>query len=86
MIHHFKRWTKGYKAPAEEVYVRTESPKGELSVYLVGNGGPKPWRVRFRTPSYVNLQSLSWIAQGYMVADLVGIIGSVDSLLGDCDR
>jgi NADH-quinone oxidoreductase subunit D len=86
VIHHFKLWTEGYKAPAEEVYVRTESPKGELSVYLVGNGGPKPWRVRFRTPSYVNLQSLSWIAQGYMVADLVGIIGSVDIVLGDCDR
>jgi len=53
---------------------------------MVGDGTSKPWRVRFRTPSYVNLQSLTWIAQGYMVADLVGIIGSIDIVLGDCDR
>lgn len=86
VIHHFKLWTEGYKAPAGEVYVSTESPKGELSVYMIGDGTSKPWRVRFRTPSYVNLQSLTWVAQGYMVADLVGIIGSIDIVLGDCDR
>ncbi len=86
VIHHFKLWTEGFHAPPGEVYVRVESPKGELGVYLVSNGGTKPWRVRFRTPSFINLQSLSWIAKGYMVSDLVGIIGSIDIVLGDCDR
>jgi NADH-quinone oxidoreductase subunit D len=86
VIHHFKLWTEGFNPPKGEVYVRTESPKGELGVYLVSDGGPKPWRVRFRTPSFINIQSLQWIAQGYMVADLVGIIGSIDIVLGDCDR
>ncbi len=86
VIHHFKLWTEGFQAPRGEVYVRTESPKGELGVYLVSDGGVKPWRVHFRTPSFVNLQSLGWISQGYMVADLVGIIGSIDIVLGDCDR
>ena len=86
VIHHFKLWTEGFLPPKGEVYVRTESPKGELGVYLVSNGGPKPWRVHFRTPSFVNLQSLEWVSKGYMVADLVGIIGSIDIVLGDCDR
>lgn len=86
VIHHFKLWTEGFHAPPGEVYARVESPKGELGVYLVSNGGTKPWRVRFRTPSFINLQSLGWIAKGYMVSDLVGIIGSIDIVLGDCDR
>ncbi len=86
VIHHFKLWTEGFKAPKGEVYVRTESPRGELGVYLVGDGGPKPYRVHVRTPSFYNLQSLEWMAPGHMVADLVGIIGSVDFTLGDCDR
>lgn len=86
VIHHFKLWTEGFKVPAGEVYVRTESPKGELGVYMVSDGSAKPWRVRFRTPSFINLQSLGWIARGYMVSDLVGIIGSIDIVLGDCDR
>jgi NADH-quinone oxidoreductase subunit D len=86
VIHHFKLWTEGFNAPKGEVYVRTEGPRGELGVYLVGNGGPKPWRVRFRTPSFYHLQSLSWMSKDYLVSDLVGIIGSVDIVLGDCDR
>ncbi len=86
VIHHFKLWTEGFTPPQGEVYIRTESPKGELGVYLVSDGGPKPYRVHFRTPSFVNLQSLSWISKGYMVSDLVGIIGSIDIVLGDCDR
>jgi NADH-quinone oxidoreductase subunit D len=86
VIHHFKLWTEGFKLPKGEVYVATESPKGELGVYLVSDGGTKPWRVHFRTPSFVNLQSLGWVSEGHMVADLVGIIGSIDIVLGDCDR
>ncbi|NLH06850.1 MAG: NADH dehydrogenase (quinone) subunit D [Chloroflexi bacterium] len=86
LIHHFKLWTEGYRLPKGEVYVRTESPRGELGVYLVSDGGTKPWRVRFRTPTFWNLQSISWMAQGHLVADLVAIIGTLDVVLGDCDR
>jgi NADH-quinone oxidoreductase subunit D len=86
VIHHFKLWTEGFNVPKGEVYVRTESPHGELDVFLVGDGGPKPYRVHFRTPSFINLQALGIVAQGYMVSDLVAIIGSIDIVLGDCDR
>jgi len=86
VIHHFKLWTEGFKAPAGEVYVRVESPRGELGVMLVSDGSAKPYRVHFRTPSFVNMQALGEFTKGYMVADLVGIIGSIDIVLGDCDR
>ncbi len=86
VIHHFKLWTEGFKAPKGELYQRVESPRGELGIYLVGDGGPKPYRVHMRTPSFYNLQSLKWMAPGYMVADLVGMIGTIDFTLGGCDR
>jgi NADH-quinone oxidoreductase subunit D len=86
VIHHFKLWTEGFTVPAGEVYVRTESPRGELGVYLSSNGGTKPQRIRFRTPSFVNLQSIGVPAKGVLVADLVAIIGTIDIVLGDCDR
>lgn len=86
VIHHFKLWTEGFHPPKGEVYVRTESPRGELGVYLVSDGGPKPWRVHFRTPTFNNLQSAGWMSEGHLVADVVGIVGSIDIVLGDCDR
>ncbi len=86
VIHHFKLWTEGFSAPRGEVYVAAESPRGELGVYLVGDGGPKPARVHFRTPSFVNLEALALLGEGYLVADLVAIIGSIDIVLGDVDR
>jgi len=86
VIHHFKLWTEGFKPPVGEVYARIESPRGELAFYLVSDGSPKPYRVHMRTPSFVNMQILMTIAKGYLIADLVGIIGSVDIVLGDCDR
>jgi NADH-quinone oxidoreductase subunit D len=86
VIHHFKLWTEGFNAPKGEVYARVESPRGELGVLLVGDGGPRPYRVHFRTPSFVNMQALSSFTKGAFVADLVGIIGSIDIVLGDCDR
>jgi NADH-quinone oxidoreductase subunit D len=86
LIHHFKLWTEGFKAPVGEVYVRTESPRGELGVYMAGDGTSRPHRVRFRTPSFVNLQSIGVASEGHFVADLVAIIGSIDIVLGDCDR
>jgi NADH-quinone oxidoreductase subunit D len=86
VIHHFKLWTEGFSAPQGSVYVAVESPRGELGVYLEGNGGPKPHRVYWRTPSFVNLQILPLLAKGHLVADLVALIGTVDIVLGDVDR
>jgi NADH-quinone oxidoreductase subunit D len=86
LIHHFKLWTEGFPAPKGAVYMAVESPRGELGCYLVGDGGPKPYRVHFRAPSFANLQALPKLAKGHLVADLVAIIGSLDIVLGDADR
>jgi len=86
VIHHFKLWTEGFPAPKESVYVPVESPRGELGVFLEGDGGPKPYRCYWRTPSFVNLQVLPLLSKGHFVADLVAIIGSIDIVLGDADR
>jgi NADH-quinone oxidoreductase subunit D len=86
LIHHFKLWTEGFPAPQGAVYSAVESPRGELGVYLEGDGGPKPYRIHWRTPSYDNLQVLPVISKGHLVADLVAIIGSIDIVLGDIDR
>ncbi len=86
VIHHFKLWTEGFKAPAGYVVQRVESPRGEFACYLRGDGTSKPARVHFRTPSFVNLASLPTMARGLMVADLVAIIGSIDIVLGEIDR
>jgi NADH-quinone oxidoreductase subunit D len=86
LIHHFKLWTEGFDAPKGSVYVAVESPRGELGVYLESDGGPKPYRVHFRTPSFDNLQVLPVLSKNFFVADLVAIIGSVDIVLGDVDR
>jgi NADH-quinone oxidoreductase subunit D len=86
LIHHFKLWTEGFNAPMGSVYSAVESPRGELGVFLESDGGPKPYRIHWRTPSFDNLQSLPKMANGVLVADLVAIIGSVDIVLGDTDR
>ncbi len=86
VIHHFKLWTEGFSAPKGAVYVPVESPRGVLGCYLVGDGGPKPQRVHFRTPSFANLQALPMMSKGHLVADLVAIISSLDPILGDVDR
>jgi NADH dehydrogenase I, D subunit len=86
LIHHFKLWTEGFEAPRGAIYSAVESPRGELGVYLESDGGPKPYRIHWRTPSFDNLQSLPLMSRGVLVADLVAIIGSVDIVLGDVDR
>jgi NADH-quinone oxidoreductase subunit D len=86
VIHHFKLWTEGFSAPDEEVYVAIESPRGEIGCYLHGTGGTKPRRVHFKTPSFIHVSALPLLSQGHFIADLVAIIGSVDIVLGDCDR
>jgi NADH-quinone oxidoreductase subunit D len=84
--HHFKLWTEGFPGPADSIYTAVESPRGELGVFLEGDGGPKPYRIHWRTPSWDNLQALPVMAKGHLVADLVAIIGSIDIVLGDIDR
>lgn len=86
LIHHFKLWTEGFDAPEGSVYVPVSSPRGELGVFLESDGGPKPYRVHWRTPSYANLQAMPILSEGHLVADLVAIIGSIDIVLGDIDR
>ena len=86
LIHHFKLWTEGFNAPVGSVYSAVESPRGELGVYIEGNGGPKPHRIHWRTPSFDNLSVLPKIVKGHLVADLVAILASVDIVLGDIDR
>ncbi|MBI3738104.1 MAG: NADH-quinone oxidoreductase subunit D [Chloroflexi bacterium] len=86
LIHHFKLWTEGFPAPKASIYSAVESPRGELGVYLEGDGGPKPYRVHWRTPSFDNLAVLPKIAKGHLVADLVAILASIDIVLGDIDR
>jgi NADH-quinone oxidoreductase subunit D len=86
LIHHFKLWTEGFSAPPGSVYVATESPRGELGVFLESDGGPKPYRVHFRTPTFANLQIMPILTRGHFVADVVAAIGSIDIVLGDADR
>lgn len=86
VIHHFKLWTEGFSAPEGFVYQTIESPRGEFGCYLRGDGSPKPARVHFRAPSYVNLASLPNMGKNVFVADLVAIIGSIDIVLGEIDR
>jgi NADH-quinone oxidoreductase subunit D len=86
LIHHFKIVTEGYRVPAGEVYVPIESARGEFGFYMVADGGPKPWRVRLRPPSFVALESIAAVAKGHYLADLIAILASLDPVMGDCDR
>ena len=86
LIHHFKLWTEGYPAPKASIYSAVESPRGELGVYLEGDGGAKPYRIHMRTPSFDNLSVVPKIVKGHLVADLVAILASTDIVLGDIDR
>jgi NADH-quinone oxidoreductase subunit D len=86
LIHHFKIVTEGYRVPEGEVYTTIESPRGELGCYVVSDGGPKPWRVKFRAPSFVALEATATCMQDALVADLIAIVGSLDTVMGEVDR
>jgi NADH-quinone oxidoreductase subunit D len=86
LIHHFKIVTEGYRVPEGEVYVTVESPRGELGCYVVSDGGPKPWRVKFRAPSFVALEATATCMRDALVADLIAVVGSLDSVMGEVDR
>jgi NADH-quinone oxidoreductase subunit D len=86
LIHHFKIFTEGFRVPEGEVYVAIESPRGEIGCYIVSDGGPKPYRIHVRAPSFVNIQTLPHMMRGGMVADAVAVISSIDPVLGEVDR
>ncbi len=86
LIHHFKIFTEGFRVPEGEVYVAIESPRGEIGCYIVSDGGPKPYRIHMRAPSFVNIQTLPHMMRGGMVADAVAVISSIDPVLGEVDR
>jgi len=86
VIHHFKLFTEGYSPPPGDVYVAVEGARGEHGVYAVSDGTHKPRRVKFRSASFVNIQSVEQMALGSMIADMIAVIGTVDAVLGDVDR
>jgi len=86
LIHHFKYWSEGIKPPVGDAYVSIESPKGEIGCYVVSDGSPKPYRVHFRPPSFINISALNKLVKGHMISDLIAIIGTTDIVLGEIDR
>jgi NADH-quinone oxidoreductase subunit D len=86
LIHHFKLFTEGFMVPPGEVYSAIESPRGEIACYIVADGGPKPYRLHVRGPSFVNLQAVPLLMRGGMISDAITVISSVDPIMGEVDR
>jgi len=86
LIYHFKIFTEGFSPPPGEVYQAVESPRGELGFFIASDGSPKPYRMRVRAPSFVNLQALETMVKGRLLADVVACIGTTDIILGEVDR
>jgi NADH-quinone oxidoreductase subunit D len=86
LIYHFKIITEGFAVPAGEVYQAVESPRGEMGYYIVSDGTAKPYRVHMRSACFANLQTLSKMCEGRLLADVVAAIGSIDIVLGEIDR
>ncbi|GAC84971.1 NADH dehydrogenase (quinone) subunit D [Gordonia paraffinivorans] len=86
LIHHFKLVTEGMRVPAGQVYIAVESPRGELGVHMVSDGGTRPYRVHFRDPSFTNLQAVAAMCEGGMVADVITAVASLDPVMGGVDR
>jgi NADH-quinone oxidoreductase subunit D len=86
LIHHFKLFTEGFHGPAGEVYSAVESPRGEIGCYMVSDGGPKPYRMHVRAPSFINLQAIPLLMRGASMSDAITMISTVDPVLGEVDR
>jgi NADH-quinone oxidoreductase subunit D len=86
LIQHFKLFTEGFHVPAGEVYVPVEAPKGEFGVYLVADGTNKPYRAYIRAPGFAHLQGMDFMCRGHMLADVAGVLGSLDIVFGEVDR
>lgn len=86
MIHHFIIFTHGFKPPKGQSYCATEAPKGELGFFLISDGGPRPYRMKIRSPSFVHMGAFDHMARGYLISDIVTIFGTYDIVMGECDR
>ena len=86
LIHHFKLVTEGFRVPPGQAYVAIESPKGELGVHVVSDGGTRPYRAHFREPSFNNLQAVAAICEGGQVGDVIVAVASIDPVMGGVDR
>lgn len=86
LIHHFKLVTEGFNVPAGQVYSAVESPRGELGVHIVSDGGTRPYRVHYRDPSFTNLQAVAAMCEGGQVADVIAAVASIDPVMGGVDR
>jgi NADH-quinone oxidoreductase subunit D len=86
MIHHFKLYTEGFHVPGGEVYVATESPKGEFGVYLVADGTNRPYRCKIRPTAFSHLQAMDFMMKGHMLADTTAVLSAIDVVFGECDR
>lgn len=86
LIHHFKLVTEGFRVPVGQAYTAVESPKGELGVHVVSDGGTRPYRVHFRDPSFTNLQAMAAMCEGGQVADVIVAVASIDPVMGGVDR
>lgn len=86
LIHHFKLASQGFKVPKGEVYASIEAPKGELGFYIISDGSEKPFRLKVRAPSFVNLQALKLMAQRGYLADMIAMIGSLDPVMAEVDK
>jgi NADH-quinone oxidoreductase subunit D len=86
LIHHFLLIEEGLRPPKGEVYQAIEAPKGEMGFYIVSDGTGKPFRLKIRGPSFINLSPLNKLAKGRLLADLIALIGTMDIVLADVDR
>ena len=86
LIHHFKLVTEGFRVPPGQVYVPVESPRGELGVHMVSDGGTRPFRVHYRDPSFTNLQAVAAMCEGGQIADVIVAVASIDPVMGGVDR
>ncbi len=86
LIYHFKIFTEGFSPAPGEAFVTVESPRGELGCFVASDGSPKPLRVHFRSPSYINLQALPKLVTGQLISDVIACIGTIDIVLGEVDR
>ncbi len=86
LIHQFKLYTEGFRVPEGEVYAAVEAPKGEFGVYLVSDGGNRPYRCKIRAPGFAHLQSMDFMCKGHMLADVPAVLGSQDIVFGEVDR
>ncbi|MGB7404675.1 MAG: NADH-quinone oxidoreductase subunit D [Pacificimonas sp.] len=86
LINHFKLYTEGFHVPAGEVYVATESPKGEFGIYLIADGSNKPYRCKIKPTAFSHLQAMEFLCKGHMLADAPAVLGSLDIVFGECDR